>query len=112
MIEKLTFYQKIFDLYLYTHKFIKKFPKSERFLISLALQEALLEAIKLTVKANLKRSKEERNNLQEEIEAQLEIYLTALRLSRRLNLLSKRKYRIASEKMEEIFRILYGWKKT
>ncbi len=111
MIEKLTLYQKIFDLYLYTHKFIKKFPKSERFLISLALQEALLEAIKLTVKANLQRVKKKRRYFQEKIEAELEIYLTVLRLSRELNFLSKKKYRIASEKMEEIFKILYGWKK-
>lgn len=112
MIEKLALYQKTYDLYLYTHKFIKKFPKAERFLVSLALQEALLETIKLTVQANLKRSKKERLRLQEEMEAQLRIYLTALRLARDLNFLPKRKYAHACQLAEEILRILYGWKRS
>jgi len=110
VIEKLTLYQKIYDLYAYTHKFVRKFPKSERFLISLALQQALLEAIKLMVKANLQRNAQQRLKYQEEIQAHLRIYLTVLRLSRDLNLLPKRKYTHASSLSTEIFKLLYGWK--
>lgn len=111
MIEKLTLFQKTYDLYLYTHKFIKKFPKSERFLISLALQQALLEAIKLMVRANLQRDSQQRLQYQEEIGAHLRIYLTVLRLSRDLNFLTKQKYARASFLTTEIFKLLYGWKK-
>jgi len=110
VIEKLTLYQKIYDLYLYTHQFIRKFPKSERFLISLGLQNTLLEAIRLTVKANVKRDLKERRCLQDEIEACLEMYATNLRLSHDLNFLSGHKYGVASKHLAEIFRILYGWK--
>ncbi len=112
MIDKLILYQKTYDLYLYTHKFIKKFPKSERFLISKALQGSLLEAIKLSVKANLQKNQKRRLIYQEGIEVQLQIYLTVLRLSRDLNFLPKKKYQHASFLVNEIIKILYGWKKS
>jgi len=112
VIDKLILYQKTYDLYLYTHKFIKKFPKSERLLISFTLRESLLESIKLMVRANLKKGKKERLVYQEEIEVQLMTYLTALRLSRDLNFLPKKKYQHASFLVNEIIKILYGWKKS
>lgn len=112
MIEELALYQKTYDLYLYTHKFVRKFPKSERFLISLALQQELLEAIKLMVKANLQRDPQRRQQYQEEIEGRLRTYLTVLRLAHDLKLLPKRKYAFASSLMSEILRLLSGWKES
>lgn len=65
MITDLAVYQKTYDLYLYTHKFIKKFPKAERFLISQVLQSSLIEAIKLMVRANQQRDQSKRRQHQD-----------------------------------------------
>lgn len=111
MITELALYQKTYDLYLYTHLFVRKFPKSERFLISLGLQSSLLEAIRFMVRANNRTNSADRRGLQEEVEARYTIYATHLRLARDLNLLPKTKYEHASLLLAEIQRILGGWKR-
>lgn len=109
-MESLKLYQEIFDLYVYTHKFIRKFPKSERFLISLSLQEALLEGLKATIRSNNIKQKESTQKYCEEIKVQLEIYMVSLRLAKKLNFLSNKKYGVASKKLLKIFKIYAGWK--
>lgn len=111
MITQLALYQKTYDLYLYTHLFVRKFPKSERFLISLGLQSSLLEAIRFIVRANNQTDMTDRRRLQEKVEARYTIYATHLRLARDLNLLPKAKYEHASLLLAETQRILSGWKK-
>lgn len=110
MITELAVYQRTYDLYLYTHKFIKKFPKAERFSISRVLQDSLIEAIKLMVRANQQRDPGKRREHQDGIEEWLTVYLTALRLAHDLNFLPKRKYAHASALVAEILKILSGWK--
>jgi len=112
VITDLAVYQKTYDLYLYTYKFIKKFPKAERFLISQVLQSSLIEAIKLMVRANQQRDQSKRRQHQDGIEEWLTVYLTALRLAHDLNFLPKRKYAYASSLVAEILKILAGWKKV
>jgi hypothetical protein len=111
MITELALYQKTYDLYLYTHLFVRKFPKSERFLISLGLQSSLLEAIRFMVRANNQLDTSDRRRLQGEIEVRYTIYATHLRLARDLNLLPKAKYEHASLLLAEIQRILGGWRR-
>jgi len=111
MITDLAIYQKVYDLYIYTHRFILKMPKSQRFLMSKTLQESLMETIKLMVVANLQRDKTERLLLQEQIEGWMMIYLTTLRLARDLKMLADKKYECASILSAEILKILAGWKK-
>jgi len=111
MITELALYQKTYDLYLYTHLFVRKFPKSERFLISLGLQSSLLEAIRFMVRANNQLDTSDRRRLQEEIEVRFTTYATHLRLARDLNLLPKAKYEHASLLLAEIQRILSGWRR-
>lgn len=112
MITELKVYQKTYDLYLYTHKFIKKFPKAERFLLSHVLQNSLMEAIKLMVRANLEDNPMLRIQDQNQVQEWLAVYGTALRLTTDLNFLSQKKYAYAASLTEEITRILIGWKKS
>ncbi len=112
MITELAVYQRTYDLYLYTHKFIKKFPKAERFLISQVLQNSLIEVIRLMVRANQQRDPGKRRQHQDSIEGWLTVYLTTLRLAHDLNFLPKRKYTCASSLAAEILKILSGWKKV
>lgn len=109
MITGLALYQKTYDLYLYTHKFVKKFPKSERFLISLELQQALSNAIKNMVKANSTKDAVQKRLYQEEIKSDLTIYTTHLRLAKDLNFFPMHTYEVAARYIEEIKRILAGW---
>jgi len=66
----------------------------------------------MKIRKALKKDLKERCYLQEEIEASLEMYATNLRLSHDLNFLSGHKYGVASERLAEVFRILYGWKNS
>ncbi|HDQ88681.1 MAG TPA: hypothetical protein ENN92_00840 [candidate division WWE3 bacterium] len=72
MITSLALYQKTYDLCLYTHKFVKKFPKSERFLISLELQQSLSNAIRNMVRANTTKDPAPKRSYQENIKSEYE----------------------------------------
>ena len=86
-----------------------KFPKCQRFLISNKLLEVNLEMLKLTIVAN---SKTNRSEEMEQISVLLDVFRIQVRLSKDLNLLSIKQYTYLTELINEVGRLLSGWKKT
>jgi len=109
MINQLLIFQKLYDLYLYTHKMVAKFPKNQRFLISNNLLQANLEMIKLTIIANSKPNRVEEQN---QISLNLDLFRIYVRIAKDLNFISIKKYEYVSELINEIGRMLTAWKKT
>jgi hypothetical protein len=109
MTDHLIIFQKLYDLYLYTHKSVTKFPKCQRFLISNKLLESNLEMLRLTIVAN---SKSDRREEQEQISVILDIFRIHVRLSKDLNLLSIKKYTHFMELINEIGRLLTAWQNS
>lgn len=109
MNDHLIVFQKLYDLYLYTHKCVMKFPKCQRFLISNKLLEASLEMLRLTIVANAKSDRAEELK---QISVLLDVFRIHVRLSKDLNLLSIKRYTHFTELVNEIGRLLTGWKKT
>jgi hypothetical protein len=109
MTDHLIIFQKLYDLYLYTHKSVMKFPKSQRFLISNKLLESNLEMLRLTIVAN---SKNDRKEEQKQISVILDVFRIHVRLSKDLNLLSIKKYTHFMELINEVGRLLGAWQNS
>lgn len=108
-MDHLIIFQKLYDLYLYTHKAVSSFPKSQRFLISNKLLESNLEMLRLTIVAN---SKSDRKEEQKQISVILDIFRIHIRLSKDLNMLSVKRYTHFMELINEIGRLLNAWKNS
>lgn len=109
MIDQLIIFQKLYDLYLYTHKTVNKFPKSQRFLLSNYLLQTNIEMLKLTIIANSKRDRLEE---QKKLSVQLDIFRVFVRLSKDINFLSMKQYQYFAERINEIGRLLTAWRKS
>ena len=108
-MDHLIIFQKLYDLYLYTHKAVSRFPKSQRFLISNKLLESNLEMLRLTIVAN---SKSDRKEEQKQISVILDIFRIHVRLSKDLNMLSVKRYTHFMELINEIGRLLNAWQNS
>jgi hypothetical protein len=109
MIDQLTIFQKLYDLYLYTHKMVLTFPKSQRFLLSNKLLETNMRMLRLTIIANSKR---ERSLEQAQISVNLDIFRVYVRIAKDVKFLSIKKYGIVMKKINEIGKLLTAWKKS
>ena len=109
MNEHLIVFQKLYDLYLYTHRVVMKFPKCQRFLLSGKLIETNLEMLRLTIVAN---SKKDRKEEMKEISVLLDIFRIHIRVCKDLNFLSVKQYTHIMELVNELGRLLTGWKNS
>jgi four helix bundle protein len=106
MIQDLIIYQKTYDLLLYIHPILAKFPKNQRFVLGQRIEDKMLDIINCMIKANM-----ERNKLPEfrKISIMLDELRTFIRLSKDLKFLSIRQYEIIADRINEIGRMLSGW---
>lgn len=109
MIDQLIIFQKLYDLYIYIHKTVMKFPKSQRFLLSNNLLQTNMKMIRLTIIANSKR---ERAKEQNQISVNLDIFRIYVRLAKDVNFLSIKKYQALMERINEIGKMLTAWKRV
>ena len=109
MIDQLIIFQKLYDLFLYTHKTVAKFPKSQRFLLSNCLIQAATEMMRLTIIANSKR---ERLEEQKELSVQLDLFRIHARTAKDLEFLPIKKYEYIMTLVNEIGKLLQAWMKV
>jgi uncharacterized protein VirK/YbjX len=109
MIDQLIIFQKLYDLYLYTHKMVARFPKSQRFLLSNYLLQTNMEMIKLTIVAN---SKPDRLIEQNQISLNLDLFRIYVRIAKDINFLSIKKYAVVADKINEIGKLLNAWTRS
>jgi len=108
MIDKLIIYQRLYDVILYAFPILNRFPKSQKFVLAQQIQNALLDTVKLVVRANVQRDK--RATLIE-LDIQLDMARLLIRVAHDLNLLSHRHYGQMAMRLNEIGRLLGGWRK-
>jgi hypothetical protein len=109
MVDQLIIFQKLYDLFVYTHQLVAKFPKSQRFMLSNYLLQVNIEMIRLTIIAN---SKPDRQEEQKQISVNLDLFRIYTRLAKDINFISIKKYELMMEKINEIGRLLTSWKKS
>ncbi len=107
MLEDLVVYQKVYDFLLWLHPAVNKFPKSQRFVLGQRIENKTLDLVQSIVVANSER---EKTAILKKASAELDQLRMLVRLAKDLHFLSVRQYGLAAEKMNEIGRLLTGWK--
>jgi hypothetical protein len=87
---------------------LNRFPKNQRFVLAQQIQNALLDAAKLITRANIEHDK--RSTLIE-LDIVLDQARLLIRIAHDLNLLSHRHYGHMAMRLNEIGRLLGGWRK-
>jgi hypothetical protein len=108
MVDRLIIYQKLYDVILYAFPILNRMPKNQRFVLAQQIQNALLDAAKLITRANIERDK--RKTLVE-LDIVLDQARLLIRVAHDLNLLSHRHYGQMAMRLDEIGRLLGGWRK-
>lgn len=111
MSEQLLIYQKIYDFVRWLYPFINRIPKSHRLVLGRQIEELALAILVLIISANKSRG-DKRKELQSQVSEKLDCLRILIRLSKDLKFMSIKQYTFASEKMNEIARMLIGWMKT
>lgn len=106
--EELRIRAKHEDLIAYMFIVIAHFPKSEKFTLAAQIKTQMLNILRLMIKANKAKRK---LPVLLEIDTELEVFRTLLRLSMQLKFLPFKKYEHAAGMTAEIGRMLGGWLK-
>jgi len=109
MSEKEDIITKTYDLLLYLMPQLSKYPRTHKFMLADRIGNLLLDFLEDMIQAYYGKEKIgfiDRGNLR------LERLRFLIRLSKDLQCISIDKYRLVSEKMDEIGRMAGGWKKS
>ena len=109
MTEKENVITKIYDLLLYLIPQLAKFPRDQKFILADRIEIVLLDLLEMTIEAYYTR---EKVGILTKVNLKLEKLRFLIRLSHDLKYFSHRRYGFISEKIEEIGRMVGGWKKT
>lgn len=108
-LENLIVYQKTYDMIEYGYQALKQFPRSEKHTFAAEIKDAMIKLLKLIITANKKYHKK---TTVREMDTQLELLTTYIRLAKDLEFLPFRKYGIWSTKLNEVGKLIGGWMKT
>lgn len=106
MLDDLIIYQKAYDLLLWLHPVINKFPKSQTFILRQRIENKVLDIIGSIIQANIAR---EKSAALAKASVELDELRTLVRLAKDLRFINLKQYETAAEKMNEIGKLLYGW---
>jgi four helix bundle protein len=101
--------QKTYDMMLYAYPALAQFPKSERHTLVAEIKTTMANMVRLITRANKERRKLE---YLRQLDAELELLRTQVRLSMDLRFLPPRKYEQWSRYLTEIGKMLGGWIKS
>lgn len=106
----LILFQKIYDLILWLHPILNRFPKSQKFVLAQKIENCSLEILEKVVKINSAKTKSA--FLLENLNVDVDRLRILVRLAKDLRFINIKTYGTFCEKVTEIGKILGGWKKT
>ena len=101
--------QKCEDMIKYGLQSLNQYPRSEKYGMGAVTKAVMYELLKLIISCNHKYYK--KTTLQD-MDVQLDILRTFIRLAMELGYLPFKKYEVWSAKVDEIGRMIGGWRKT
>lgn len=110
--ENLKVFTKFYDLTIWLHQKVIKFPKNSRFTLGQRVENTAFEILKLIIVANSTFDKDLRLKIQKKIGTELEVLRILMRVAKDLKFISIRSYKFGCEKVLEIGKILGGWIKS
>ena len=100
----------MYDLVLYLHPAVAKFPKNERFTLGQEIENQSLYILKLIMRINTIYG--ERVSFVKELSQEFDVLSTYSHLAYDLRFLSAKQYGLIIEKIGEIMTICQGWLKS
>lgn len=108
-MEDLKIRLKIETMAVYAYSALRQFPKSERHVLSQEIRQTLWNLLRLVIICNKRYHK--KTTLQD-LDAELDLLRSQVRLAKDLQYLPFRKYEIWSRLIDEIGRMIGGWIKS
>jgi hypothetical protein len=108
----LTVLEKLKSVYKLWQRYLKDFPKTNRYTLGEKIDALLIAAIEMIVRAQYANRSEERVTLVVDAMTRLDLSKFFLELAWEAKALNDEKYAAISEGLHEIGRMLGGWKKT
>lgn len=105
-MDNLIIKQKLEDAIEYAYCVFRHFPKSERFTLVADLKRSLMRMLEFVIRANKSRNK---FPLLMDLDTELEVFRSLVRLSFRLKFISTKQYETLSRRVDEFGRLLGGW---
>ena len=109
MFQNLAIFEKTYELILWLYPTVNKFPKSQRFVLGQHIEDIILKILEGIIEAN-----QERNKIPylKQISVNLDKLRILIRLSKDLRFISIKQYGFATNKVNEIGKMLGGWLKS
>ncbi|MFH2102390.1 MAG: diversity-generating retroelement protein Avd [Chloroflexota bacterium] len=111
MPEEMVIFTRTYDLLTWLLPLAEKFPRSQRFVVTRRLQDAVLNFQELIIEANNLRGASRADKLRT-ADAELRKARLYLRLCERWGWMNSGQYRHVSALVAEVGRLLGGWLKT
>jgi hypothetical protein len=107
MLSDLLVYQKIYEFILWVKPTVQRFERVHKYSLGQQLENETLQLLKDVARANYKRDKAASI---EDCLVRYELVKILVRLSKDFKLLSIKQYEFAAIKLDEIGRLLNGWR--
>ncbi len=110
--ENLKIFTKFYDLTIWLHQRVIKFPKNSRFTLGQRVENTAFGILELIVVANTTFDKDLRLEIQKKIGTELEVLRILMRVAKDLKFINIGSYKFGCEKILEAGKILGGWIKN
>jgi four helix bundle protein len=107
-MEELIIYQKMQELLEYGYVALRQFPKSEKYALGADIKSTMYKVLQYIIIANKRYYK--KNTLQE-LDIAHEVLRRQIELAKTLRFLPFKKYELIIMRVDEIGRLIGGWKK-
>jgi len=107
----LKIFQKVYDLILWSHPIISRFPKNERFVLGQRMEKLLMDILNNVLIIN-KEIEEEKQKQMKDLSHNLDKLMIMWRLSKDLKFTSIKRYGFVAEKINEIGKMITGWQRA
>lgn len=107
-MDKLIVYRKVYEYLFWLRPTVERFSRVHKYSLGLELEKSCLKLLKLVVRANYA---DDKAGLIDEAVIEYEVQRVLVRLSYDYKLISPRQFEYASSKLDEIIRLLRGWRK-
>jgi hypothetical protein len=102
---------KVYALYVLFYKYNKLFPKRDRFVLSVRIEESILEVLELFLLAQTKE-KSSKLLILNKADLRLKTARLLVRIAYEIKAIDQKKYLALEEKLLEIGKMLGGWIKS
>jgi hypothetical protein len=103
--------EKTYELILWLYPTVNKFPKSQRFVLGQRIENTILKIIESIIGIRVAINSEEKLWQLKKISVEIDKMRILIRLSKDLGFIKTSQYVFASEKINEMGRMLGGWMK-